>query len=52
MKDLQEIKAIGEQLLALSIGLLRLVDSDEQERNALIESVKKTLAGKFFSFRA
>ncbi len=42
MKDFTEVKAIGEQILALSIELLRLFDTDEQERAALIESVKKT----------
>ncbi len=41
MKDLQKVKAIGEQLLALSVELLRSIDTDEQERAALIESVKK-----------
>ena len=44
MKDLQKVKAIGEQLLALSVELLRLFDTDEQERNALIERAKKTVA--------
>lgn len=43
MKDLQKVKAIGEQLLALSVELLRLFDMDEQERNALIEQAKKTV---------
>lgn len=52
MKDLQPLKPIAEQLLALSVELLRLVDTDEQERNALLESVKKTPAERFFSFRA
>ena len=44
MKNLQMIKTVGEQMLALSIELLRLFDTDEQERAALIESVKKTVA--------
>ncbi|MCI8820879.1 MAG: hypothetical protein HFK02_05720 [Clostridia bacterium] len=52
MKDLQEIKAIAEQMLGLSVELLRLFDTDEQERAALIESVKKTPAEKCFTFRA
>lgn len=52
MKDLQKVKAIAEQLLALSIELLRLFDSDEQERNTLIENVKKTPTEKFCSFQA
>lgn len=46
MKDLQQVKAIGEQLLALSVELLRLFDTDEQERNALIERAKKTVTAK------
>ena len=50
MKDLQKVKAIGEQLLALSVELLRHIDTDENERAALIESVKKT-AVKLFSFQ-
>lgn len=50
MKNLQMIKTVGEQMLALSIELLRLFDTDEQERAALIESVKKT-AVKLFSFQ-
>lgn len=52
MKDIKELKMIGEQMLALSIELLRLIDIDEQERAALIESVKKTLTEKYFIFRA
>ena len=51
MKDLQRFKAIGEQLLALSVELLRLFDTDEQERNALIERAKKTVAARLFPFR-
>lgn len=50
MKDLQKVKAISEQLLALSVELLRHIDTDENERAALIESVKKT-AVKLFSFQ-
>lgn len=46
MKDLQRVKAIGEQLLALSVELLRLFDTDEQERNALIERAKKTASAR------
>ncbi len=44
MHDLQKVKTIAEQLLALSVELLRLVDTDEQEQNALIERAKKTVA--------
>lgn len=51
MQDLQKVKAIGEQLLALSVELLRLFDTDEQERNALIERAKKTASVKLYSFR-
>lgn len=51
MKDLQEVKAIGEQLLALSVELLRRIDTDDQERAALIESVKKTPTERYFIFR-
>ncbi len=47
MNDLQKVKAIGEQLLALSVELLRLFDTDEQERGALIERAKKTVAERF-----
>ena len=46
MKDLQRVKAIGEQLLALSVELLRLFDTDEQEQNALIERAKKTASAR------
>lgn len=42
MKDLKEVKAVAEKMFALAAELLRLVDTDEQERAALIESVKKT----------
>lgn len=46
MKDLQGIKQIAAQILSLSAELLRLIDTDEQERHALIENAKKTLAEK------
>ena len=52
MKYLQKVKAIGEQLLALSVELLRSIDTDEQERAALLESVKKTPTEKFYISRA
>lgn len=42
MKDLQPLKPIAEQLLALSVELLRVIDTDEQDYKRLIESVKKT----------
>lgn len=51
MQDLQKVKAIGEQLLALSVELLRLFDTDEQERGALIERAKKTVSEKLYRFR-
>ncbi len=47
MNELQKVKTIAEQLLALSVELLRLFDTDEQERGALIERAKKTLAERF-----
>lgn len=43
MKILYDVKTIGEQLLSLSVELLRLLDADEQERLAIIERVKKTV---------
>lgn len=42
MKDLQPLKPIAEQLLALSAELLRVIDTDEQDYKRLIENVKKT----------
>ncbi len=51
MNDLQKVKTIAEQLLALSVELLRLFDTDEQERNALIERAKKTASARLFPFR-
>lgn len=49
MKDLQQIKAIAEQMFSLSADLLRLIDMDEQARRALIEEVKKMLPGKCYT---
>lgn len=49
MKDLQEIKAIAEQMFALSSELLRLVDLDETERRRLFEDVKKMPRAKSFT---
>lgn len=49
---LSEIKTIAERLFELAAELLNYVDTDEQERAALIESVKKTLTEKYFIFRA
>lgn len=43
MNVLNNVKTIGEQLLSLSVELLRLLDADEQERLAIIERVKKTV---------
>lgn len=51
MSDFTEVKAIAEQLLALSVELLRLVDMDESEHRKLIEDVKKMPAGKFYTSR-
>lgn len=42
MQDLQPFKPIAEQLLALSVELLRIIDTDEQDYKRLIENVKKT----------
>ncbi len=44
MKFSAPVKSICEQMLALSVELLRLIDTDEQERNALIDRAKKTVA--------
>ena len=52
MKDLQEVKEIAGQILTLSAELLRLVDMDESERRAFIESAKKTPPGKYYISRA
>ena len=41
MKDLQPLKAVATQMLALSAELLRLI-TDEGERAALLEEEKKT----------
>lgn len=45
MVDLTHFKEIAAQMLTLSAELLRLVDTDENERAALIDRAKKTLAG-------
>ena len=52
MKDLQRLKPIAEQFLALSVELLGLIDTDENEYQRFIESVKKTLPEIFYSSRA
>lgn len=52
MSDFKEVKAIAEQMLALSVELLRLVDMDESERQRLIEDVKKMPAGNYYTFPA
>lgn len=52
MKDLQEIKPLAEQMLALAAELLRLVDIEDTERRRFLEDVKKTQAGKFYFFLA
>lgn len=43
MSDFKEVKTIAEQMLELSIELLRVVDMSELERQHFIESVKKIL---------
>lgn len=52
MKDLQQIKAIAEQMFSLSAELLRLVDIDEVARVRLIEDVKKMPPVRCYSFPA
>lgn len=52
MSDFKEVKTIAEQMLALSVELLRLVDMDETERQRLIENVKKMPTGKYYISRA
>ena len=47
MNDFKEVKVIAEQMLELSVELLRLVDTDESERQRLIEDVKKIPSGKY-----
>lgn len=42
--NVQKLKEMAAQFLAMSAELLRLVDVDESERVALVESAKKTLA--------
>ena len=48
MSNFTEVKAIAEQMLALSVELIRLVDMNESERRKLIEDVKKMPVGKFY----
>lgn len=45
MIDLSRFKEIAAQMLTLSAELLRLVDTDENERAALIDRAKKTRMG-------
>lgn len=52
MKDLQQIKAIAEQMFSLSSELLRLVDMDETERRLFLEEVKKMPPERCFTFPA
>lgn len=47
MKELQRLKPIAEQFFALSVQLLEAIDADERQYARFIESVKKTLAGRF-----
>lgn len=47
MKELQKLKPLAEQLFALSVQLLEVIDADDQEYARFIESVKKTPAEKF-----
>ena len=52
MKDLQQIKAIAEQMFSLSSELLRLVDMDETERRLFLEEVKKMRPKRCYIFPA
>ncbi len=52
MKDLQQIKAIAEQMFSLSSELLRLVDMDETERRLFLEEVKKMRPERCYIFPA
>lgn len=52
MKDFTHVKEIAQQMLSLSIELLRLVDLDDQERRSFIEQVKKMPRGTCYSFPA
>lgn len=49
MKDLTHVKEIAQQMLTLSIELLRLVDLDEQERRSFMEQVKKMPRGTCYN---
>lgn len=46
-KNFSEIKPIVEQILALSIQLLKFVDNDERERESFFEYLKKMPIAKF-----
>ena len=41
MNDFQNVKEIAEQMLELSVSLLRLVDRNETERRQYFEDIKK-----------
>lgn len=41
MNDFKNVKEIAEQMLELSVSLLRLVDQNETERRQYFEELKK-----------
>lgn len=46
MNDFKNVKEIAEQMLELSVSLLRLVDQNETERRQYFEELKKMSAIK------
>lgn len=52
MKELQKLKPLAEQMLALSAELLGLIDSEEVEYTRLLENLKKTCRAKLYLSRA
>lgn len=52
MRNLDEVKTIAEQMLALSAKLLQLIDMDDTERRRFVEEVKKMHGGRFCIFPA
>ena len=49
---MNDFKELAVQLYWLAAELLRRIDTDEQERAALIASVKKTPMERYFIFQA
>lgn len=46
MNDLKDVKLIAEQLLALSVELLQVVDENQTERQQFYEYLKKMPRGR------